>query len=618
MSYLMEIGLAIAILVALLIAWFFAKIVIRRYINYTFSALVAEGNLSKALQYFEKITTTSPLTLAYNSTLVEAAINSNFLESNQSPDNLRRFFENLADSYLLIQPYSSFANIFAAGIKRYNNPKLSAECIMKAMQYEPHFFSLSSLITHHMACLIARDFDVCLSIYLASSILQSFPKRKYIREELLSLFQALTGSLSSAGAIDRAEQCCQEVLSSEFFQPLSRSTEVYFTYYSAFFQHKLGHTPTYTDRLTSLETIDYYTPSLFISAALFCLSRHDNLKAMQCMHKLKSVKEISLPLWITDGVTAYISVISYINNLLNSKEDLPDDDMLMLCLKNLKDAADSYHDSLFMQILAADGFFCAGHKHKALLYLERANKLPNQIVGIGSEPPDDWSPDTYGFLLGLSESLAIPFFSAQHYHENLKFKLYKDLGRGDEALALCLRQLREDDRLPANTKANWLLNAAEAAHLKNQEKQANEYLHQAEQLLDKQQAVNHIKGAPIPASELMQEITKPRCFGSIEYHFNRARQHFLDKKYDEATQSALNVLSCCPYDLNALRLLGELAKIRHSAKLAQVVCTHLEKCYVAVEDLLLISELELLQEIDYIDDFPESAQQPQAESDMQN
>ena len=63
MSYLMEIGLAIAILVALLIAWFFAKIVIRRYINYTFSALVAEGNLSKALQYFEKITTTSPLTL---------------------------------------------------------------------------------------------------------------------------------------------------------------------------------------------------------------------------------------------------------------------------------------------------------------------------------------------------------------------------------------------------------------------------------------------------------------------------------------------------------------------------------------------------------------------------
>lgn len=587
----------IVFIIVLFFAWAYLKVLLKRRINYVFSTLVKEGDLEQAQNCFQRTLDAAPLFLAYNQTLVNAAINLNEVESAQSVRNLHSFFDKIADIYLKRQPDSNFANIFAVGIKKRTNPQLARQCIAKAMRREPSWLLCS------IGCMVTRDFDVCSSALMGRDALVKMPNIPKYADRRISAAISLAKTLEYAGSNTAAALCLQQCAKETASYPLSRNTEIDLTFCQAYFKQSLGDGLAAADMLAKTNTIDTYTPYLVLEAALTYLANHKDIKALKCINQLSKLTETDLPLWYTDGVKAYISVISYISGLYAQNKYEPDLSILDLHLKNLKDAANAYHDVKYMQILAADACLCAGQKRQALLYLERAEKLPWQPIEEITESSDlnIEEEETQATLAALILSLSTPHLSYFTSTEKAIWQLYMDLDQADDALALAQRTLRLDSSNSLLEEAWWQFKAHQASQKLGKHKVAQEYWDQALKSLENYEASNHVQGGlPIRLDKLFETLAKPRSFGAADYHLLKAEIAYWkkDAEQENFAQSLISLFSVIhehPQNLSALRFLGQLAiKENQPTATAAFIFQSLQKCYTTVDDLHLLSKLKEL------------------------
>ena len=590
----------IAIGIVLFFAWIYLKVWIRRRINYVFSDLVKEGDLEQAQSCFQRTLEAAPLFLAYNQTLVCAAINLDEVDSAQSVRNLRSFFDKVADFYLKRQPQSHFANIFAAGIKKRSNPQLAKQCIKRAMRRNPSWQLCS------IGCMVTRDFDVCSSALMGREALIKMPVIAKYADARVSASISLAKTLEIVGTSRAAALCLHQCAKETKDYDLQRYTEVDLTYGLAYFEQSLGKGVAAAELLAQINEVDIYTPYLVLEASLFYLANHKAIKALQCLSELSKQAEKDLPLWYTDGVKAYISVISYITSLYEQNKLEPDPDILDLHLKNLKDAANAYHNIKYMQILAADACLCANQKRQALLYLERAEKLPWQPIEeideiSGSEIENDSSQST---LAGLIMSLSILTLSSFATTDRALWQLYMDLDQADDALALAKRTIRQEAYDSALEEAWWHFKAYLASEKLNKHKDAKDYLDQASKYLTEYEQDNHIQGMPTPIDQLFDTLAEPRSFGSVDYHLLKAEMALLQpekeqESYTLALMAILFIMREHPHHLSVLRFLGELIVKEGPSVSANLVLNNLKECYTTIDDLHLmhrVQELRLLSE----------------------
>ncbi len=605
--------IAIAIIVSIIVlffAWIYFKLLIRRRINYVFSELVKEGDLEQAQSCFKRIMEAAPRFLAYNQTLVCAAINLDEVESAQSVRNLHSFFDKIADLYLKFQPQSHFANIFAAGIKKRSDPKLAKLCIKKAMHSEPSWQLCS------IGCMVTRDFDVCSSALMGREALAKMPDIAKYADARVSTSISLAKTLEMAGANRAAFICLRQCAKESEAYNLQRYTEVDLTFGRAYFEQSLGKGVSAANLLAKINTVDIFTPYLVLEASLLFLANHRTVKALRCISELSKLSKNALPLWYTDGVKAYISVISYITSLYEQGKYEPDPDILDLHLKNLKDAANSYHDIKYMQILAADACLCAGQKRQALLYLERAEKLSWQPIEeldeiSGGEIENDSAQST---LAGLIMNLSILHLSGPNTIDRAIWQLHMDLDQAEDALALAKRTIRQgtydvafDSALE---EAWWHFKAYLASQKLNKHKEAQEYLDLALKNLAKYEQDNHIEGMPAPIDQLFDTLAEPRSFGSTDYHLLKAEMSFLQPKdeqenYARALLAVFLIMREHPHNLPALRFLSQLIIKEGPSVSATLVLKNFKECYTSVDDLRLLSKLKDLGLPDKTEDEPQ-------------
>lgn len=610
--------IAIAIIVSIIVlffAWIYFKLLIRRRINYVFSELVKEGDLEQAQSCFKRIMEAAPRFLAYNQTLVCAAISLDEVESAQSVRNLHSFFDKIADLYLKFQPQSHFANIFAVGIKKHSDPKLAKLCIKKAMLCEPSWQLCS------IGCMITRDFDICSSALMGRDALAKMPNIAKYADARVSTSISLAKTLGIAGANRAAAICLNQCAKEAEAYNLQRYTEVDLTYSRAYFEQSLGKGVSAATLLAKINTIDIFTPYLVLEASLLFLANHKTVKALQCLSELSKLSKNALPLWYTDGVKAYISVISYITSLYEQDKYEPDPDILDLHLKNLKDAANSYHDIKYMQILAADACLCADQKRQALLYLERAEKLSWQPIEeldeiSSSEIENDSAQST---LAGLIMTLSTLHLSGLNTVDRAIWQLHMDLDQAEDALALAKRTIRQDTYDSALEEAWWHFKAYQSSQKLNKHKEAQEYLDLALKNLTKYEQDNHIEGMPAPIDQLFKTLAEPRSFGSTEYHLLKAEMSFLQPKdeqenYARALLAVFLIMREHPHHLPALRFLSQLLIKEGPSVSATLVLNNFKECYTSVDDLRLLSKLKELGLPDKAEDEPQVS--PSTDSDL--
>lgn len=587
----------IVLSIILFFAWVYLKVWIRRRINYVFSDLVKEGDLEQAQSCFQRTLEAAPLFLAYNQTLVCAAINLDEVESAQSVRNLQSFFDKIADFYLKRQPQSHFANIFAVGIKKRSNPQLAKQCIKRAMRRNPSWQLCS------IGCMVTRDFDVCSSALMGREALVKMPSIAKYADARVSTSISLAKTLEMVGASRAAAACLRQCAKETEAYNLQRYTEVDLTYSRAYFEQSLGDGIAAANLLAKINEVDIYTPYLVLEASLIFLANHEPIKALQCLSKLSKKTEQDLPLWYTDGVKAYISVISYITSLYEQDKHEPDADILDLHLKNLKDAANAYHDIKYMQILAADACLCANQKRQALLYLERAEKLSWQPIEeideiSGSEIENDSAQST---LAGLIMTLSILTLSSFTSTDGALWQLYMDLDQADDALALAKRTIRQDTYDSALEEAWWHFKAYLASQKLNKRKDAKEYLDQALKYLAEYEQDNHINGMPTPIDQLFDTLAEPRSFGSIDYHLLKAEITVLQPEAEQQDSYALSLIAILlimrehPHNLPILRFLSKLIIKEGPSNSASLILENLKKCYTTVDDLRLMYRLQELR-----------------------
>ena len=586
----------IVLIVVLLYAWTYFKVFLRRRINYVFSTLVKEGDLEQAQSCFKRTLDAAPFFLAYNQTLVSAAINLSEVESAQSVRNLQQFFDKIADIYLKHQPESHFANIFAVGIKKHSNPQLAKECIGRAMRRNPSWLLCS------IGCMVTRDFDVCSSALMGRDALVKMPNTAQYADRRISTAISLAKTLEAAGADTAAALCLQQCAKETASYSLNRNTEVDLAFCKAYFKQSLGEGLAAADILAKTETIDTYTPYLVLEAALTYLANHEEMKALQCISKLSQHTDTELPLWYVDGVKAYTSVVAYISGLYAQEKLGPDSDILDLHLKNLKDAANAYHDVKYMQILAADAFLCAGQKRQALLYLERAEKLLWQPIEEITELSDlDLEEEeTQATLAALILSLSTPHLAYFTSTERAIWQLYMDLEQPDDALALAQRTLRLDSYNNSLEKSWWQLKAHQASKKLGKHKEAQEYWNQATKSLEDYETSNHIQGLPVRLDKIFETFEKPRSFGATDYHLLKAEIASLQKNAEQenfalSLISLFSIIREHPCNLTALRFLGNLiVQEDQPAATAAFILSSLKNCYTTVDDLHLLAKLQKL------------------------
>lgn len=582
----------IFLVVVLFFAWVYFKVFLRRRINYVFSDLVKEGDLEQAQSCFQRTLEAAPLFLAYNQTLVCAAINLGEVESAQSVRNLHAFFDKIADIYLKRQPQSHFANIFAVGIKKRSDPQLAKKCVERAMGRNPSWLLCS------IGCMVTRDFDVCSSALMGREALVKMPQLAKYADRRVSTSISLAKTLEMAGANRAATICLRQCAKEAQAYNLQRYTEVDLALSRAYFEHSLGKGVAAADLLAQMEIIDIYTPYLVLEASLIFLANHQVIKALQCLSQFSKQANNDWPLWCTDGLKAYVSVVAYIMGLYEQGKYEPDPDILDLHLKNLKDAANAYHDIKYMQILAADACLCASQKRQALLYLERAEKLPWQPIeeldeASNSQIDNESAQSTLAALILNLSMLHLSEFSSP---ERAIWQLHMDLDQADEALALAKRTIRQDAYESALEAAWWQFKAYLAAQKLNKAKEAGEYWEQTLKTLAEYEKDNHIGGLPSPLEHLFDTLAQPRSFGSIDYHLLKGE--ILSRQPETEPEDWINLLIVRfivtreqPYNLSMLRFLSKWIIKKGSASSAALILTSLKECYTTADDLALLCKL---------------------------
>ncbi len=582
----------IVLIVVLFFAWIYLKVLLMRRINYVFSDLVKEGDLEQAQNCFQRTIEAAPRFLAYNQTLISAAINLGDVESAQSVRNLRSFFNKIADIYLKFQPQSHFANIFAVGIKKRSDPQLAKQCIERAMRRDPSWLLCS------IGCMVTRDFDICSSALMGRDALVKMPDTAKYADRRVSTSIALAKTLEIAGADRAASICLQQCAKEVADYSLQRCTEVDLIFSRAYFKQALGEGTAAAILLAKINTVDIYTPYLVLKASLIFLANHKPIKALQCLNELSKHKESDLPLWYTDGVKACISVVSYITSLYEQDQYDPDPAILDLHLKNLKDAANAYHDIKYMQILAADACICAGKKRQALLYLERAEKLSWQPIEeitelSGTEIEDDSSQST---LAALILNLSILHLSDFNSVERAIWQLHMDLDQADDALALARRTIRQDTYDSPLEEAWWQSRAYLAAQALKKPKEAQEYLAQALKSLADYEEANHIEGPLVPIDKLFATLAQPRSFGSAEYHLLKTGLVYVNPQHTQEDFNPVIIdlfrtMRDHPHNLSILRFLSEIVIMQGPSPIATHILNNLKECYTTVNDLYFLRKL---------------------------
>ncbi|MGM9998467.1 MAG: tetratricopeptide repeat protein [Candidatus Bruticola sp.] len=559
------------------------KAFIRRRLNYIFSCLVEEGSLDRAQSCFQHVIEAAPSFMDYNSTLLDAALDLRKVNSVQSVHNLSAFFNKIADIYLLYQPESSFANIFAAGIKKHSNPILAKSCIAKAIRRD------SSLTIRSIGSIVARNLDNCLSALLAISALTELPNSKKPATGNVLWTVSLLQSLNFAGASHSAGRYLQKCLDDQSFNSVSRSAEAYALDCQAYIKQSLGQGMDSIASLTVLRTVDFYTPYLFFRAVLICLANHHPLEAFKSMLAVTNQPDFELPSWFGDILEAYIEVIAYITILYSDGHKEADPKILDIHLKNLKDVANSYHDIKYVQTLTADAYMCAGKYRQALVYLERAKRLPWSFI-IEADDTDD--QEKYEAAEDIINSLATFSLYGDSGLTMALYTAYVKIGDEAEALALAERRLRSGDFPDPLIEAYWLFCAARAALKIGHQTKANQFKQKANTILDNYSKENHICGEPIPHENLVSVLSSPRCFGPSLYHFLRGVCE-IEQNNPEASCSHLQkALHEHPNMLSALRLLGQQACLSGNKTVANMVLDKLELFYTSVDDLRLMADLE--------------------------
>ena len=586
-------NLALAILVILqvifLVRWGIS-IFVRRRVNYLFSTLVAEGYLEKARAYFERTLDVAPPILAFNPTLIEAALDINSLASAQSSTNLRRFFNDLADLYLRRQPYSGFANIFAAGIKRRREPKLSALYIRRALAAQPDWEM------GRLASILSQEIDVCSAVALGVRTLSSLPANKLYRRQRLESILSLTNALQEAGAHYHALYYCRQSLRDPLYQPLDAWGQSSLLTRQLDILADVGQSPLGIEALMGSSLPPLYLVSFLPWAIIESAAYRRANETIEYLQTLRQFRELRLPAWMKEGLPAYSRLMRHLSALTPQRAaNIKEDEQLESLVQVLRGMCDVCHDCRPLHAMAADAFFCAGRYRLAQLYLERSQKLPYglQIFKDQQEEEEQSTPEWVEFTLYWGMAIQEPRLGAGselwHFHSQ----------QGDWGSAeLWLKRRFKDEDLPLLERAQAHLGAVKLYRELKKNKEAQQQLHKARQLLTEYRQNNHLlESTLLPPRQVLESIlnSPPRCNGNWDFHYAWAQLLWLEgEKLEELQELLRSLLPLYPRQRSLLRLTAEVALGLEDRDLAAVIIPYLQANALSVREWLLLGQLQEL------------------------
>ncbi|MBQ7529806.1 hypothetical protein IJT10_07930 [bacterium] len=479
-------------------------------INRVFNYLIDSGETTEALKYFDELIKFDQDALDYNSTLVDITINSG------KQDYLRQnLLEQVCQLYDKYEIRSDFTDLLRTGNLKQNNVEELMQLRFvfdKSIQRALGFLD-RDWRKYYVLSQIFEDLDICLAIYLNGLALKFIPCGHAYLQSKLDLLIKLARKYAKAGSLKQSLVYYKYIFNVIQFHPLpiNRLLEINLELFSI--ADKTDDSAQIAPILLSSPQYYQYTLSALPLVNYACIRAREFEKNLLYIEQMG--KHIKIPEWLSNILRLQGSVIKFlIDN--RKEENILESSCLNLLLNEIENTANQNDQIKLVQLMVADTFLALGSSSKAILYLERAQRLTLQPLISENKNLADFDPDILKQFLEFTKLSARLNLSAYNSEEEALFDLYVKEERYREAQKIAERALKKYSFYNLEF-VNWQIKMAKLQSiqgLKDKDKDLYEYSY--ELLEEKIAHFNHFDPKMINSGTL--PLDPESCQGPCEYY----------------------------------------------------------------------------------------------------